>query len=223
MLTLKQINKAYGLGEARANVLNDINLNIKQGELIVILGPSGSGKTTLLNVIGGLEFDYKGKYFFKEEEINRMRESRLIEFRRKNIGFVYQGYNLLPSLTVEENIKLGYNLAWDKKDNYNIDELLELVGMKGYNKKYPFQLSGGEQQRVSIARAIAKKPNLLLADEPTGALDDKTSSKIMDLIKKLNDIGTTIVIVTHNNEIAKIADRLIKMNSGKIVDIVENK
>lgn len=223
MLTLKQINKAYGFGEARAHVLNDINLNIKQGELIVILGPSGSGKTTLLNVIGGLEFDYKGEYLFKEEEINKMRESRLIEFRRKNIGFVYQGYNLLPSLTVEENIKLGYNLAWDKKDNYNIDALLELVGMKGYNKKYPFQLSGGEQQRVSIARAIAKKPNLLLADEPTGALDDKTSSKILDLIKKLNDMGTTIVIVTHNNEITKFADRLIKMNSGKIVDIVENK
>jgi len=220
LLNLKYVNKFYGSESIKTQVLKNINLDIEKGEFIVILGPSGSGKTTLLNIIGGLEYDYEGSYIFNSEEINKMRESKLIDFRKDNVGFVYQAYNLLPSLTVDENIKVGQNLSREKND---INELIKLVGLAGYEKKYPYELSGGEQQRVSIARAIAKNPNLLLADEPTGALDEETSYMILDLFKKLNKLGTTILLITHNNEIAEIADRVIKMNSGKIVEVMENK
>ncbi len=219
MINLKNISKEYIVSDVTTYALKDINLTINQGEIVVLLGQSGSGKSTLLNIISGLDQPTTGTVELNNEKLNEMSEKEKTKFRRQNIGFIFQQYNLLPTLTVEENIKLGEQLA---NDTYIYNDILSFVGLDKHTTKYPFQLSGGEQQRVSIARAIIKKPNILFCDEPTGALDEETSKDVLALIQKLNaEFNTTVVLITHNPHIAKLGDRVITLSNGRIKDIKE--
>ncbi len=219
MIEVKAINKFYGSGESRFQVLKDINLNIEDGDFAVILGTSGSGKSTLLNVISGLERPESGQVIYDGNDITVLSDSHLTEFRRTNIGFIFQQYYLLPNMNVSKNVKMGADLAANK----DYKAIIEAVGLKDKLKKYPNELSGGEQQRVSIARALAKKPKVLFLDEPTGALDEQTGRQILDYICKLKtQYNFTVVMVTHNLNIAQMANTVIKMNSGKISEIYTN-
>lgn len=219
MIRTEHITKTYGRGEAITFALNGVNLEIKEGSFAVILGASGSGKSTLLNVLSGLERPDEGRVFCGEEELTAMTEKQLTEFRKRTVGFIFQQYLLLPHLTVEGNVKLGANLA----GNSAYGELIQAVGLNEKRKHYPAQLSGGEQQRVCIARALAKNPRVLFLDEPTGALDEKTGRSILDYLLKLQkEKGVTSVMVTHNANIAQTADTVIRMNSGKITEISHN-
>lgn len=221
IIELKNVYKYYKMGEKRVSALKDIDLDIYKGEIVVILGPSGSGKTTFLNVCSGLDTVSKGKIIFGGKNITKYSDRRLTLFRKKNHGFIFQTYNLLENLNVYENVLVGANLSHSKED---IDKIIKTVGLTSHKKKYMYELSGGEQQRVSIARALAKNPKVMFCDEPTGALDEKTGKKVLDALVKANEkIGTTIIVVTHNPGIALIGDRIIKMNSGTIIDIFENK
>lgn len=221
LIELKDVYKTYQLGKIGTHALNNINLHIQKGEILVILGPSGSGKTTLLNVISGLDKISKGKIIYDGKNISKYRDYRMTRFRKKNLGFIFQTYNLLEHLNVYENVLVGSNLG---KVKVNIGEIIETVGLKRHQKKYIHQLSGGEQQRVSIARALAKKPKVMFCDEPTGALDEKTGKIVLKSLVDANEkLKTTMVIVTHNPGIALIGDRVIKMNSGKIVEEIQNK
>lgn len=219
MIEVKELTKYYGNGESRFQVLKNVGLTVRDGEFAVILGASGSGKSTLLNVMSGLERPENGAVIYDGNDITTLSDSRLTEFRKNNIGFIFQQYYLLPNMDVSKNVKMGAELA----DNKDYVEIIEAVGLGNKLHKYPSELSGGEQQRVSVARALAKKPKVLFLDEPTGALDEETGRQVLDYICKLQkEYGFTIVMVTHNRNIAEMADTVIKMNSGKILETFVN-
>ncbi len=219
MIEVKNVQKSYGSGESRFLVLKGINLKVNTGDFVVILGASGSGKSTLLNVMSGLESPEQGAVLYDETDITKLSDSERTKFRKDNVGFIFQQYYLLPNMTVEKNVKMGADLA----GNTDYKTLLEAVGLGEKMKKYPSELSGGEQQRVSVARALAKKPKVLFLDEPTGALDEQTGRQVLDYICKLHkEYGFTIVMVTHNQNIAEMAGTVIRMNSGNISEIYTN-
>lgn len=215
MITAKNIKKKYNDQE----VLRGIDLKIDKNEFVVILGASGSGKSTLLNILSGLEKSDSGEVVYDNESISDYSEKQLTEFRKDKIGFVFQQYYLLNNLTVEQNVKVGANLA----DNKEYVDIIKDLGLEDKLSKYPNELSGGEQQRVSIARALAKKPTVLFLDEPTGALDEETGRKILEYLLKLKDKSHfTMIMVTHNENIAELANKIIHVGSGRITSIVEN-
>lgn len=219
-IILKNVNKIYKTGDIETYALKNVSLEIKQGEFLVILGPSGSGKSTLLNVISGLDSPTSGEISYNGEIISNYDSKKLTKFRRDNLGFTFQQYNLLQNLTVRENVEIGAAIG---KNPFSIDEIIQKVGIESEKDKYPYQLSGGQQQRVSIARSIAKNPNILFCDEPTGALDEATGKQVLDILQKMNkEFKTTTVVITHNPNIALMADRVMKMNSGRIEEIVRN-
>ena len=213
-LEIKQIKKSFGMGYRRIEVLKGIDLEIERGEFCVLLGPSGSGKSTLLNIIGGIDGADSGSITIDGERIEDMTEKKLSLYRRKHLGYIFQMYNLIPNLTVRENIEVGAYLS-DKP--LDVDELLHTLGIYEHQRKLPNQLSGGQQQRTAIGRAIVKNPDILLCDEPTGALDYNTSKDILRLIETVNQkYGNTIVMVTHNDAIKDMADRVVKLRDGMI-------
>ncbi|ARU61554.1 ABC transporter ATP-binding protein [Tumebacillus avium] len=214
------LSKKYPMGESEFYALKGVDFAVEQGEIVTILGPSGSGKSTLLNVIGGIERPDGGQLFVDGPEISAYTDAQLTIYRRDKIGFVFQFYNLIQSLTVQENIEAATNIA---KSPLPIDEVMRAVGMYDKRDKFPSELSGGEQQRVSIARAVAKNPDLLLCDEPTGALDFETSKEILKLLESINKTyNTTILIITHNPALQAMSDRIIRVRSGEIVEDVPN-
>ena len=220
MITVKNLTKYYGTGENKFKALDGVSVNINNGDFVVILGASGSGKSTFLNVISGLEKPDGGNIDYDGKKLENMNERELTEFRKNNTAFIFQQYYLLPHLNVDKNVKMG--AALDKNKDYK--KYIEAVGLGDKIKKFPSELSGGEQQRVSIARALAKNPKILFLDEPTGALDEKTGRQILDYIIKLHkEQGFTMIMVTHNQNIAETANKIIKMNSGKITEMHENK
>ena len=213
-LEIKQIKKSFGAGDSRVEVLKGIDLEIERGEFCVLLGPSGSGKSTLLNIIGGIDGADSGSITIDGERIEDRTEKKLSLYRRKHLGYIFQMYNLIPNLTVRENIEVGAYLS-DKP--LDVDELLHTLGIYEHQRKLPNQLSGGQQQRTAIGRAIVKNPDILLCDEPTGALDYNTSKDILRLIETVNQkYGNTIVMVTHNDAIKDMADRVVKLRDGMI-------
>ena len=215
-LEIRGLNKGFGEKENRVEVLHDLSLDIKKGEFCVLLGPSGSGKSTLLNIIGGIDGPDSGKIIIDGETMNSLNEKKLTKFRRNHLGYVFQMYNLISDLTVRENIEVG---AYLSKKPLDIEELLVTLGLKEHEDKLPSQLSGGQQQRTSIGRAIIKNPDILLCDEPTGALDYNTSKEILKLIETVNQkYGSTILMVTHNDAIKYMADRVVKLRDGRIRD-----
>ncbi|PJZ65950.1 ABC transporter [Leptospira wolffii] len=215
------LQKIYNMGEIQVPALKQLDLELYRSEFVVLLGPSGSGKSTLLNVLGGLDSPSSGEVYFKNKRLTEDNEEELTEFRRKYVGFVFQFYNLIPSLTAEENVRLITDIS---SDPMKPSEALELVGLSDRRDHFPAQLSGGEQQRVAIARAIVKKPEILLCDEPTGALDFKTGKIVLDAISKINkELGTTTVVITHNVGIAAIADRVLEMRDGSLVSDRRNR
>ncbi len=219
MIEVKEISKFYGSKENRFQVLKSINLKIEEGDFAVILGASGSGKSTMLNVMSGLERPEMGQVIYDGKDITTLSDSQLTRFRKENIGFIFQQYYLLPNMNVVKNVKMGADLAANK----DYETIIQAVGLKNKLQKYPSELSGGEQQRVSVARALAKKPKILFLDEPTGALDEETGRQVLDYICRLQqEFGFTIVMVTHNLNIAEMAKTVIKMNSGKISEIHTN-
>lgn len=213
-LKIDNIKKSYGTGDSRVDVLKGINCGVNRGEICVLLGPSGSGKSTLLNILGGIDKADSGSVTIGEDKIENFNDKQLSQYRRKHLGYIFQSYNLVPNLTVRENIEVGAYLS-DKP--LPIDELIELLGLEAHKNKRPNQLSGGQQQRTSIGRAILKNPDLLLCDEPTGALDYNTSKEILKLIEDINNkYGSTIVIVTHNVAISQMAHQVINLHDGRI-------
>ena len=219
-IELHKVTKIYSVGEINTYALNEVDLQVEEGELLVVLGPSGSGKSTLLNVLSGLDQVSSGKIIYQGEEISRYRDKELTHFRRENIGFIFQSYQLLSNLTVRENVEVGANIAPEKID---IDDLLRSIGIYEERHKFPYQLSGGQQQRVSIARALAKSPKILFCDEPTGALDEEMGKNVLGLLQEVNEkYNTTLMIVTHNPAISQLGSRSIQMNSGRIVKDLMN-
>ena len=213
-LEIRNIKKSFGQGDSFVEVLKGINLEINRGEFCVLLGPSGSGKSTLLNIIGGIDGADSGDIYIDGEKMSNMNEKRLTLYRRKHLGYIFQMYNLIPNLTVQENIEVGAYLS-DKP--LEMEELLRTLGLYEHRKKLPNQLSGGQQQRTAIGRAIIKNPDILLSDEPTGALDYKTSKEILKLIETVNQkYGNTIIMVTHNDAIKDMADRVVRLRDGMI-------
>jgi putative ABC transport system ATP-binding protein len=221
MIRIENVGKKFKAGTGEFWALKNVNLNVKKGEIVTILGPSGSGKSTLLNLVGGIDRADTGKIFIDKDNITDMNDSDLTKYRRGKIGFVFQFYNLIPNLTVYENIEVASNIS---NNPMNIDSLLKSIDMEDKKNKFPAELSGGEQQRVSIARAIVKNPDILLFDEPTGALDYQTSKEILKLIEKINnEFKTTMLIITHNSAIGAMTDRIVKLRSGEIVQTIDNK
>ena len=212
-ITLKNVTKKYGAGESLVYALDDLNLEIGEGEICVILGPSGSGKSTLLNMLGGLDRPDEGEIIIGDRDLSNYKANKLTDYRKEDVGFVFQFYNLIPDLTVEENIEVVSDIS----DNpLNLDEILDALGMTKYRHRFPKELSGGQQQRVAIARALIKNPKILLCDELTGALDTKSSKNVLEFIEKINSTyKTTTIIITHNEEIAHMADRIIYIKDGK--------
>ena len=219
MISISDIVKSYGNAGNKNQVLKRISLQITDGDFVVILGASGSGKSTFLNVISGLERPDSGSVIYGTTDITKLSDGALTQFRKDNIGFIFQQYYLLPNMTVEKNVRMGADLA----GNREYREMITAVGLEDKTGKYPGELSGGEQQRVSVARALAKKPKTLFLDEPTGALDEQTGRQVLDYICRLHkEYGFTIVMVTHNQNIAEMANTIIKMNSGKIAAVYTN-
>lgn len=219
MSILETINlsKTYGSKESKVNALDNININIEKGEFVAIIGPSGSGKSTLLHLLGGLERLSGGSIKVNEKDISKLKDKDLAEYRRKEVGFVFQQYNLIPVLNVEENIELPLMLGNDDIDEIYISELIDILGLKERKKHLPSQLSGGQQQRVAIGRALSTKPSIILADEPTGNLDSKTTEEVMELLKKsIKKYNQTLIVITHDQNIAKKADRIINIVDGHI-------
>ena len=217
---VRNISKTYQMGEVAVQALKDVSLDLYQGELVVLLGASGSGKSTLLNILGGLDVPSTGQVLFKDRNLTEAGDRDLTRFRRQCVGFVFQFYNLIPSLTTKENVALVTEIA---PHPMHPKEALSLVGLEHRLDHFPAQLSGGEQQRVAIARAIAKRPEVLLCDEPTGALDFQTGKLVLQVLERVNrELGTTTAVITHNAGIASMADRVITMRSGEIINIKEN-
>ena len=218
ILKVLNLTKIYGKGESKVVALDDVSFTVEKGEFVAIIGASGSGKSTLLHLIGGVDKPTSGQVFINGKDIYQMNDDALAIFRRRQIGLVYQFYNLIPILNVEENITLPLELDGRCVDENSLNDILKLLGLENRKKHLPNELSGGQQQRTSIGRALITKPSILLCDEPTGNLDSKASDEIMALLKKSNkDLKQTIIIITHNMEIAKLADRIIKIEDGKIV------
>ena len=214
------LRKIYRMGEVEVPALREIDLDIFGGEFIVLLGPSGSGKSTLLNILGGLDTPTSGEVAYCDHRLDGADEAELTRFRREHVGFVFQFYNLIPSLTVRENVQLVADIAADPMP---VDEAIERVGLTPRRDHFPAQLSGGEQQRVAIARAIVKRPAVLLCDEPTGALDYQTGKRVLETLERINrELGTTAVVITHNAAIAGMADRVIRLGDGRIASIERN-
>lgn len=219
-LTVKDLKKSYGSTSNKVEVLKGINFEVEKGEICVLLGPSGSGKSTLLNIIGGIDDADLGYVSIDSEKTKDMKEKKLTRYRRKHLGYVFQMYNLIPNLNVKENIEVGAYLSDSPLD---INELLNTLGLYEHRHKLPNQLSGGQQQRTAIGRAIVKNPDILLCDEPTGALDYHTSKEILKLIEDVNNkYGNTVIMVTHNDAIQNMADRVIKLRDGQIRDNIVN-
>jgi putative ABC transport system ATP-binding protein len=217
---LRGVAKVYRMGEVEVHALRAVDLDLYEGELAVLLGASGSGKSTLLNIIGGLDLPTSGEVFFRDHHLTSATDAELTLYRRDHVGFVFQFYNLIPSLTALENVQLITEIA---ARPMRAEDALEMVGLKDRLHHFPAQLSGGEQQRVAIARAVAKQPDVLLCDEPTGALDYKTGKIVLEVIERVNrELGTTTAVITHNAPIARMADRVIRIGSGSIVSIETN-
>lgn len=213
-LEIKGIRKSFGTGDSRVDVLKSLNLEIEKGEFCVLLGPSGSGKSTLLNIIGGIDVADEGSIIIEREQLEDMTEKKLSLYRRKHLGYIFQMYNLIPNLTVRENIEVG---AYLSDRSLDVDELMRTLEIYEHRNKLPNQISGGQQQRTAIGRAIVKNPDILLCDEPTGALDYHTSKEILKLIETVNrKYGNTIIMVTHNDAIKDMADRVVKLRDGMI-------
>lgn len=220
IVEFKDVVKTYGEGEALQYAVNHVSFTIEEGEFVVILGQSGAGKSTVLNMLGGMDQPTEGKVIIDGEEVSAMTDNQLSDFRARKIGFIFQFYNLIPSLTVYENVALTKSIV---KEAENAGEMLTDVGLANHKNKFPSQLSGGEQQRVSIARALAKKPRIILGDEPTGALDSETGVIVLSLLQKQSrEKNNTVILVTHNADIAKCADKVIRMKNGKIREIINN-
>ena len=213
IIELKDVRKTYVIGEQKFNALDGVDLEIDQGEFVVVLGPSGAGKSTLLNLLGGMDTVTDGTILVGENEISKYTDKELTRYRANEVGFIFQFYNIMPTLTVEENVNLIKDVTNTSKDSKDV---LKSVGLLEHANKFPQELSGGEQQRVSIARAIMKNPKILLCDEPTGALDSKTGVEVLKLLREQADNDTTVIIVTHNSLIAEIADRVIHIKNGKV-------
>ncbi|WP_045217013.1 ABC transporter ATP-binding protein [Desulfonatronovibrio magnus] len=217
---IKGLTKVYTMGEVQIHALRGVDLKLYPGELIVLLGASGSGKSTLINIIGGLDSATEGDVYFNENRLSFANNRQMTRFRREHIGFVFQFYNLIPSLTALENVSIVTEICSDPMDP---GDALSMVGLKDRLHHFPAQMSGGEQQRVAIARAIAKKPTVLMCDEPTGALDSRTGIKVLDVIQQVNaGIGTTTVVITHNEVIGKMAHRIVRISDGRISGIITN-
>lgn len=219
LIEMQNIYKIYIMGDEKLYANDNVNLTIDKGEFVAIVGKSGSGKSTLMNIIGALDKPTSGKYYLNGKDTSTMKDDELAEIRNKMIGFIFQQYNLLPKLTLLENVELPLLYAGVGLDERKKRALASLsrVGLKEKSKQYPKQLSGGQQQRVSIARALAGNPSLLLADEPTGALDSKTSREVLNFLKKLHDEGNTIIMITHDNGIASEAERVVRIQDGRII------
>ena len=213
-LSIEEIRKSYGEGDSHVEVLKGISMEVEKGEICVLLGPSGSGKSTLLNIIGGIDNADSGEIIIRGEHMVRMNEKRLTDYRKRHLGYIFQMYNLIPNLTVRENIEVG---AYLSEAPLNVEELMHTLGIYEHRDKLPNQLSGGQQQRTSIGRAIVKNPDILLCDEPTGALDYNTSKEILKLIETVNrKYGSTVIMVTHNAAIRDMADRVVRLRDGII-------
>ncbi|HEX6924691.1 MAG TPA: ABC transporter ATP-binding protein [Longimicrobiaceae bacterium] len=212
----RKVSKIYRMGEVEVHALRQVDLDLYAGELMILLGASGSGKSTLLNILGGLDVPTSGTVWYLDHNLSEADERELTRYRREHVGFVFQFYNLIPSLTARENVALVTDIASDPMD---AEAALELVGLSERKDHFPAQLSGGEQQRVAIARAIAKRPDVLLCDEPTGALDFQTGKRVLEVLARVNEeTGTTTAIITHNASIAALGDRVLRMSSGQIVE-----
>ena len=220
LIEFKNVTKTYIVGDKKFNALNNINLTINQGEFVVILGPSGAGKSTLLNLLGGLDRTSKGSIIAYDKDITKLSDSDLTKYRATDVGFIFQFYNIMPTLTVGENVAVVKDVTNTTK---KVQEVLNSVGLERHMNKFPSELSGGEQQRVSIARAVMKNPKLLLCDEPTGALDSKTGVEILKLLRNECDNDTTVIIVTHNQLISEIADKVIHIKNGEVDKVIINK
>lgn len=220
MLRARGLCKTYRNGDVEVHALRAVDLDVAAGEFIVLLGPSGSGKSTLLNILGGLDVPTAGQFLFQGTELNGASEAALTAYRRRHVGFVFQFYNLIPSLTVRENVSLVTDIA---PRSMPVDHAVDMVGLSPRRDHFPAQLSGGEQQRVAIARAIVKQPDLLLCDEPTGALDYETGKLVLEVIERINrELGTTTIVITHNAAIAGMADRVVRLANGGIERIDRN-
>ena len=219
ILKVENLTKTYGSGENLVNAVDDVSFSVEKGEFVAIVGASGSGKSTLLHLIGGVDRPTSGKIFVDGNDISKMNDDKLAVFRRRQVGIVYQFYNLIPILTVEENITLPRDLDGRGVDRERLEMILDSFGLRARRKHLPNQLSGGQQQRTSIARALINNPSLVLADEPTGNLDSKSSEEVMSILKMCNQsYGQTVIMITHNLDIAKQADRIITISDGKIVE-----
>ncbi len=220
LLRLVDVWKTYRMGAVDVHALRGIDLEVKSGDFVVVLGPSGSGKTTLLNLVGGIDTPTKGDILFNGINVSSLNEAELTMHRRQNVGFIFQFFNLIPTLTARENVLLAAELVENPRDS---DEVLEIVGLKHKADHFPSELSGGEQQRVAIARALVKSPPLILADEPTGSLDFETGKMVLRVMKDINrDEGVTFILVTHNSVIAEMADRVVHLKDGKVARIIVN-
>ena len=214
-IQFQDVTKSYGTGNARINALEDVTFGIDEGEFCILLGSSGAGKTTLLNMLGGMDTVSSGEIYFHGKEVSAFKKRELVEYRRHDVGFVFQFYNLIPTLTAKENVEIAAQLC---KNPIPAEEALSMVGLSERTGNFPAQLSGGEQQRVAIARALAKNPELLLCDEPTGALDYMTGKSVLELLHDLSrERHSTVIIITHNQAIAPMADRIIRIKSGRIL------
>ena len=218
MIKLENVTKIYGAGENRTAALDGVNLTVQKGEAVAVIGASGSGKSTLLHIIGGVDSPTSGKVIIENRDITSLKDEDMSVFRRRKIGFVFQAYHLIPVLTVEENIQMPVLLDYSKPDKEYMDYIMEMLGLENKRRSLPGQLSGGQQQRVAIARALANRPSILLADEPTGALDSKNGEEVMALLQKsVKQLNQTLVLITHNIDLAREADRVINMADGKII------